>query len=69
MKKIRLFFSIVVIILIILSIFIYIFLNNFEKEKIISDIEKKLEIKINAIPGVIDNGIFSINKPNEIFSD
>ena len=47
MKQIRLFFSIVVIILIILSIFIYIFLNNFEKEKIISDIEKKLEIKIN----------------------
>ncbi len=47
MKKIRLFFSIVLIILIILSIFIYIFLNNFEKEKIISDIEKKLEIKIN----------------------
>ena len=47
MKKIRLLFSIVVIILIILSIFIYIFLNNFEKEKIISDIEKKLEIKIN----------------------
>ena len=47
MKKIRLFFSIVVIILIILSIFIYIFINNFEKEKIISDIEKKLEIKIN----------------------
>ena len=47
MKKIKLFFSIVVIILIILSIFIYIFLNNFEKEKIISDIEKKLEIKIN----------------------
>jgi len=47
MKKIRLFFSIVVIILIILSIFIYIFLNNFEKEKIISDIEKKFEIKIN----------------------
>ena len=47
MKKIRLFFSIVVIILIILSIFIYIFLKNFEKEKIISDIEKKFEIKIN----------------------
>ena len=47
MKKIRLFFSIVVIVLIILSIFIYIFLNNFEKEKIISDIEKKFEIKIN----------------------
>ena len=47
MKKIRLFFSIVVIILIILSIFIYIFLNNFEKEKIISDIEKKLKIKNN----------------------
>ncbi len=47
MKKIRLFFSIVVIILIILSIFIYIFLNNFEKEKIINDIEKKFEIKIN----------------------
>ena len=47
MKKIRLFFSIVVIILIILSIFIYIFLNNFEIEIIISDIEKKLEIKIN----------------------
>ena len=47
MKKIRSFFSIVVIILIILSIFIYIFLNNFEKEKIISDIEKKFEIKIN----------------------
>ena len=47
MKKIRLFFSIVVIILIILSIFIYIFLNNFEKEKIISDIEKEFEIKIN----------------------
>ena len=47
MKKIRLFFSTLVIILIILSIFIYIFLNNFEKEKIISDIEKKLEIKIN----------------------
>ena len=47
MKNIRLLFSIVVIILIILSIFIYIFLNNFEKEKIISDIEKKLEIKIN----------------------
>ena len=47
MKKIRLFFSILVIILIILSIFIYIFLNNFEKEKIISDIEKKFEIKIN----------------------
>ena len=47
MKKIRLFFSIVAIILIILSIFIYIFLNNFEKEKIISDIEKKFEIKIN----------------------
>ena len=47
MKTIRLFFSIVVIILIILSIIIYIFLNNFEKEKIISDIEKKLEIKIN----------------------
>ena len=43
-----LFFSIVVIILIILSIFIYIFLNNFEKEKIISDIEKKFEIKING---------------------
>ena len=47
MKTIRLFFSIVLIILIILSIFIYIFLNNFEKEKIISDIEKKFEIKIN----------------------
>ena len=47
MKTIRLFFSIVVIILIILSIFIYIFLNNFEKEKIISDIEKKLKIEIN----------------------
>ena len=47
MKKIRLFFSIVVIILIIISIFIYIFINNFEKEKIISDIEKKFEIKIN----------------------
>ena len=47
MKTIRFFFSIVVIILIILSIFIYIFLNNFEKEKIISDIEKKFEIKIN----------------------
>ena len=47
MKKIRLFFSILVIILIILSIFIYIFLNNFEKEKIISDIEKEFEIKIN----------------------
>ena len=47
MKKIRLLFSIVVIILIILSIFIYIFLNDFEKEKIISDIEKKFEIKIN----------------------
>ena len=47
MKTIRLFFSIVVIILIILSIFIYIFLNNFEKEKIISDIEKEFEIKIN----------------------
>ena len=47
MKKIRLFFSIVVIILIILSIFIYIFLNNFEKQKIINDIEKKFEIKIN----------------------
>ena len=47
MKKIRIFFSIVLIILIILSIFIYIFLNNFEKEKIISDIEKKFEIKIN----------------------
>ncbi len=47
MKTIRLFFSMVVIILIILSIFIYVFLNNFEKEKIISDIEKKFEIKIN----------------------
>jgi len=47
MKKIKLFFSILVIILIILSIFIYIFLNNFEKEKIINDIEKKFEIKIN----------------------
>ena len=46
MKKIRLFFSIVVILLIVLFIFIYIFLNNFEKEKIISDIEKKFEIKI-----------------------
>ena len=30
---------------------------------------KELEIKINAIPSVTDNGIFSINKPNEIFSD
>ena len=47
MKKIRLLFSIAIIILIILSIFIYIFLNDFEKEKIISDIEKKFEIKIN----------------------
>ncbi len=46
MKKIRLFFSIIVIILIIISIFIYIFINNFEKEKIISNIEKKFEIKI-----------------------
>jgi len=46
MKKIRLFFSILVIILIILSIFIYIFLNNFEKEKIISDIEKNLKLKL-----------------------
>ncbi len=47
MKKIRLFFSIVVIILIILSIFIYIFLKNLDKENIISNIEKKFEIKIN----------------------
>ena len=53
MKKIRSFFSIVVIILIILSIFIYIFLNNFEKEKIISDIEKKFEIKIKCAEELI----------------
>ena len=63
MKKIRLFFSIVVIILIILSIFIYIFLNNFEKEKIISDIEKKLEIKINEKNKTKIN-IFTIVKLN-----
>ena len=30
---------------------------------------RELEIDINAIPGVIDNGIFSINKPNKIFSN
>ena len=63
MKKISLFFSIVVIILIILSIFIYILLNNFEKEKIISDIEKKFEIKINEINKTKIN-IFPIVKLN-----
>ena len=55
MKTIRLFFSIVVIILIILSIFIYIFLNNFEKEKIISDIEKEFDIKINPLRSAKNN--------------
>ena len=47
MKKIRLFFSIIAIILVIFFIFIYIFINNFDKKKIISDIEKKYEIKLN----------------------
>tara|TARA_Y100000746_G_scaffold45942_1_gene35233 strand:+ start:407 stop:1285 length:879 start_codon:yes stop_codon:yes gene_type:complete len=47
MKKIRLFFSIIAIILVIFFIFIYIFINNFDKKKIISDIEKKYEIKVN----------------------
>ena len=27
---------------------------------------KELEIKINSIPGVVDNGIFSINKPDKV---
>ena len=47
MKKIRLFFSIIAIILIIFFIFIHIFINNFDKKKIITDIEKKYEIKVN----------------------
>lgn len=47
MKKIRLFFSIIAIILVIFFIFIYIFINNFDKKKIITDIEKKYEIKVN----------------------
>ena len=47
MKKIRLFFSIISIILVIFFIFIYIFINNFDKKKIITDIEKKYEIKVN----------------------
>ena len=47
MKKIRLFFSIIAIILVIFFIFIYILINNFDKKKIISDIEKKYEIKVN----------------------
>ena len=47
MKKIRLFFSITAIILVIFFIFIYIFINNFDKKKIITDIEKKYEIKVN----------------------
>ncbi len=47
MKKIRLFFSIIAIILVIFFIFVYIFINNFDKKKIISDIEKKYEIKVN----------------------
>ncbi len=47
MKKIRLFFSIIAIILVIFLIFIYIFINNFDKKKLITDIEKKYEIKLN----------------------
>ena len=47
MKKIRLFFSIIAIILVIFFIFIYIFINNFDKKKIVADIEKKYEIKVN----------------------
>tara|TARA_Y100000768_G_scaffold381936_1_gene361411 strand:- start:704 stop:1582 length:879 start_codon:yes stop_codon:yes gene_type:complete len=47
MKKIRLFFSIIAIILVIFFIFIYIFINNFDKKKLITDIEKKYEIKLN----------------------
>ena len=47
MKKIRLFFSIIAIILVIFFIFIYIFINNFDKKKIITDIEKKYEVKLN----------------------
>ena len=47
MKKIRLFFSIIAIILVIFFIFIYIFINNIDKKKIITDIEKKYEIKVN----------------------
>ena len=47
MKKIRLFFSIIAIILVIFFIFIYIFINNFDKKKIITDIEQKYEIKVN----------------------
>ena len=49
MKKIRLFFSIILIILIILFIFVYIFQNSFDKKKIISDVEKQYEIKIKEI--------------------
>ena len=47
MKKIRLFFSIIAIILVIFFIFIYIYINNIDKKKIITDIEKKYEIKVN----------------------
>ena len=49
MKRIRLFFSIILIILVILFIFIYIFQNSFDKKKIISDVEKQYEIKIKEI--------------------
>ena len=48
MKNIRLFFSIIVIILVIFFILIYIFINNFDIKKIIGDIEKKYEIKVNV---------------------
>ena len=62
MKKISLFFFILIIIFVIIFIFVYIYLNNFDKEEIISDIEKKYEIKIKENKTEIN--VFPIIKLN-----
>ena len=49
MKKIKLFFSFIVIIFIFFFIFIYFFLNNLNEEKIISEFERKYNLKISQI--------------------
>ena len=49
MKKIKLFFSFIVIVSIIFFIFVYIFLKNLNEEKIISELEKKYNLNISQI--------------------
>ena len=49
MKKIKLFFSFIIITFIFFFIFIYIFLKSFDEEKIISELEKKYDLKIKQL--------------------